>query len=70
MPGSWGTGVQHRARSGAAQMKGEDTHPGVLSSISGGRILANSTHFFATPLETRKAYYLPSLLPGDAAGAN
>lgn len=32
---------------------------GVLSSISGSRILANSTHFFATPLETRKAYYVP-----------
>lgn len=41
------------------QTKGEGTHSGVLSSISGGRILANSTHFFATPLETRKAYYLP-----------
>lgn len=32
---------------------------GVLSSISGSRISANSTHFFATPLETRKAYYVP-----------
>lgn len=40
-------------------MKCEGTRSGVLSSISGGRILANSTHFFTTPLETRKAYYLP-----------
>lgn len=39
--------------------EGEGTCLGVLSSISGSRISANSTHFFATPLETRKAYYIP-----------
>lgn len=40
-------------------MEGEGTCSAVLSSISGSRISANSTHFFATPLETRKAYYVP-----------
>lgn len=40
-------------------MEGEGRYLGVLSSISGSRIWANSTHFFATPLETRKAYYVP-----------
>lgn len=55
LPHGWGAGMQHRTRS----IDAESTRPGEPGSVSGSRILANSTHFFATQLESKKAYSLP-----------